>query len=379
MKNPTILVTGATGKTGGAVVDQLVAKGFPVRAVIRSRDARSERLDRLGVETVFADPFDPDQLLAAMRGTQRAYYLPVFDPYMIQGSAAFAVAAQEAKLESIVQMGQWLSHRSHPAIMTRQTWLTDRLLGQIPGVAHTIINPGMFADNFLRVMDFAALLGIFPVLTGDGRAAPVSNEDMARVAAALLIDPAGHEGKTYRPTGPVLLSGKEMAAEVAMVLGRRVTAVNLPFWMFRKVARQQRINPLEISGFRFYVEEMKRGTFELDGGVTDVVRELTGEPAESFRTTASRYAAMPFAKPTVINRLKAFLNFNRTPFYWGYDLEKWDREMGFPVPPTPSLSIDDAGWRGEHGASAVAGETPPQPRSNGAKNDVRTQAAVARS
>jgi len=349
VKKPIILVTGATGKTGGAVVDQLVAKGFPVRAVIRSRDARSERLDRLGVETVFADPFDPDQLLAAMRGTQRAYYLPVFDPYMIQASAAFAVAAREAKLESIVQMGQWLSHRSHPALMTRQTWLTDRLLAQIPGVAHTIINPGMFADNFLRVLDFAALLGIFPVLTGAGRAAPVSNEDMARVAAALLIDPTGHEGKTYRPTGPALLSGKDMAAEVAKVLGRRVTAVNLPFWVFRKVARQQRINPLLISGFRFYVEEMKRGTFELNGGVTDVVCDLTGTPAESFEATARRYAAMPFAKPTTFNKLKAFLRFNLTPFYRGYDLEKWDREKAFPVPPAASLSIDDAEWRSEHG------------------------------
>lgn len=365
MKQPTILVTGATGKTGGAVVEQLVAKGFPVRAVIRSRDARSERLDRLGVETVFADPFDPDQLLAAMRGTQRAYYLPVFDPYMIQGSAAFAVAAREAKLESIVQMGQWLSHRSHPAIMTRQTWLTDRLLSQIPGVAHTILNPGMFADNFLRVMDLAVLLGIFPVLTGEGRAAPVSSEDMARVAAALLIAPTGHEGKTYRPTGPALLSGKEMAAEVAKVIGRRVMAVNLPFWMFRKVARQQRINPLEISGFRFYVEEMKRGTFELNGGVTDVVSELTGAPAESFGTTIARYAAMPFAKPTFFNKLKAFLNFNLTPFYWGYNLEKWDREKGFPVPPAASLSIDDSQWCSEHGASMEeAAATASRPKSS---------------
>ncbi len=360
-----VLVTGATGKTGGAVVDQLVARGVPVRAVIRSVDARSRRLERMGVETVFADPFDPEQLLEAMRGTQRAYYLPVFDTYMIQASAAFAVAAREAKLESIVQMGQWLSHRSHPAIMTRQTWLSDRLLARIPGVAHTILNPGMFADNFLRVMDFAALLGIFPVLTGEGRAAPVSNEDMARVAAAVLVDPAPHAGKSYRPTGPALLSGKEMAVEVARVLGRRVTAVNLPFWLFRKVARQQRVNPLEVSGFRFYVEEMKRGTFELGGGVTDVVRELTGTPAESFETTARRYAAMPFAKPTAGNKLRAFLSFNRTPFYVGYDLEKWDRDRGFPVPPAPSLSLDDPRWRSEHGVPAATEAPATSPRSSG--------------
>lgn len=353
MKPPTILVTGATGKTGGAVVDQLVAKGIPVRAVVRSRDARSERLDRLGVDTVVADLFDPDQMVEAMRGTQRAYYLPIFHPYMIQSSVAFAVAAREAKVEAVVQMGQWLSHRSHPAIMTRQTWLTDRLFAQLPGIGHVVLNPGLFADNFLRTIDFAALLGIFPILTGEGRCAPVSNEDMARVAVAALLDPAKHAGKSYRPTGPRLLSGRDMARIVAGVVGHRVIPWNLPFWMFRKVARQQRIDPLEVSGFRFYVEEMKRGAFELGGGITNVVEELTGAPAEPFETTAGRYAAMPFARQTFGNRLKAFFKLNLTPFYRGYDLDEWDGQKGFPVPPKPSLSVDDARWRSEHGESAI--------------------------
>ena len=58
-------------------------------------------------------------------------------------------------------MGQWLSHRAHPSIMTRQTWLVDQMFAQLPNIAHTIINPGMFADNFLRVIDLAALLGVF--------------------------------------------------------------------------------------------------------------------------------------------------------------------------------------------------------------------------
>jgi len=124
--------------------------------------------------------------------------------------------------------------------------------------------------------------------------------------------------------------------------------VNLPFWLFRKVARQQQINPLEISGFRFYVEEMRRGTFEQDGGVTTVVENLTGQPAESFETTAQRYATMPFARQTFGNRVKAFVNFNLTPFYPGADLDKWDRQKGIPIPPNPTLSIDDERWSEEH-------------------------------
>ena len=96
MPLPKILVTGATGKTGAAVVDQLLAKGYPVRASVRVRDARSADLERRGAEVVVADLFDPDQLRDAMVGVQRGYYVPPFHPYAIQSAVAFAVAAQEA-------------------------------------------------------------------------------------------------------------------------------------------------------------------------------------------------------------------------------------------------------------------------------------------
>ena len=85
MTNATVLVTGATGKTGGAVVAQLREKNIAVRAMVRTRDNRSERLERLGAEVVVADMYDYDQLVSAMRGTQRAYYCPPFAPYMMPG------------------------------------------------------------------------------------------------------------------------------------------------------------------------------------------------------------------------------------------------------------------------------------------------------
>ena len=351
MAKPTILVTGATGGTGAPVVAELLAKGFPVRATVRKRDARSEALDRQGVATIVADLYDADQMLDALRGVQRAYFLPLIEPYMIQSAAAFAVAAREAKLEHVVQMSQWTSHRAHPTAMTQQTWLVDKLFAAIPGVAHTIFNPGMFAHNFLRTIDFAALLGVFPVISGEGRAAPVSNEDMGRVAAALLAEgPDKHAGKRYRPTGPELLSAREMAAIVAKVVGRGVRPVEMPFWMLGKVARQQGIDPYSISCLRFYMEDMKRGTFAFAGGVTDVVRELTGAPAESFETIARRYAAMPFARQTLGNRVKAMASFAATPFYRGFNFDNWDRAMRLPAPAHPTLSIEDAQWRAEHAA-----------------------------
>lgn len=349
MSKPKILVTGATGGTGLPVVRDLLSRGFPVRAMVRRRDARSVALEQFGAETVVADMYDPDQLFDAIKGTQRAYYLPLIEPYMIQSATAFAIAAREAKLEHVVQMSQWTSHRAHPTAMTQQTWLVDKLFAQIPGIAHTIFNPGMFAYNFLRTMDFAALLGIYPMFSGEGRAAPISNEDMGRTAAVLLAEgPDRHAGHRYRPTGPQLLSAREMAAIVAKAVGHPVLSVNMPIWMLSKVARQQGVDPYAISCLRYYMEDMKRGTFSFEGGVTNVVEELTGTPAESFETTARRYAAMPFARQTLGNRLKAFLSFNMTPFYRGTNFDTWDRAMRFPLPQNSSFSIDDEQWRLEH-------------------------------
>lgn len=345
---PRILVTGATGKTGGAVVAELLRKGWPVRAVVRRRDERSAALNEMGAETVVVDYFDIDHWRSAMEGTRRAYFLPIMHPFMIQGANAFALAARDARLEQVVQMSQWLSSPSHPSLLTRQIWLVDRLFADIPGVAHTILNPGMFADNFLRLIDFATLLRVYPHLTKDSRSAPVSNEDIARVAVAVFADPARHAGHVYRPTGPTLLSAREMAEAIGRAIGQRVLPIGIPFWMFLKTARMQGVDPYEVSGFRFYLKDHWRGAFSAGGGVTDVVRELTGSPAEDFATTARRYAAKPFAQPTLSNRLKAIWNFNRTPLHPGWNLDRFDRDRGFPTPSAPRLAIDDESWKASH-------------------------------
>jgi uncharacterized protein YbjT (DUF2867 family) len=351
MKRSPILVTGATGKIGGAVVRELLSRGLPVRAVVRVDDVRSQALERQGAETVVADLYDPNQMQRAMQGAVHAFYVPPFQPHMIHSAVAFADAAREARLEHVVQLSQWTSSPSHPAILTRQTWLVDRLFATLPGIAHTIVNPGMFADNFLRVMDFPALLGIYPVLSGTSKSAPVSNEDIARVVAAVLAEPDRHAGMRYRPTGPKLLSAQEMAGVIARVVGRRVRPVNMPIWMLAKAGRLQKsADPFELVCIRYYMRDHRQGAFELGGGVTDVVRELTGTPAEDFEATARRYAAMPFARKTFSNCARAWLSFLVTPFYPGYDLARYEREHSFPTPTDARLTMDCDTWRREHAA-----------------------------
>ena len=347
MVRPKIFVTGATGKTGVSVVTALRALDYPVRAVVRRRDARSAHLEFLGAEIAEADIYDYENLAAAMRGTQRAYYCPPLGPYLLQSATAFAVAAREARIESVVNISQWTASPSHPAIATRQHWLADELFKLLPDIAHTIVAPGYFADNYLRLIDFAAFLGVFPVLTGSSRNAPPSNEDIARVSVAALIAPERHAGKRYRPTGPALLSAYDMAAIIAKVLGHRVVALPMPFWLFQRAARLQGVDPFLLASLRYYVRDHVAGAFAVDAP-TDDVYETTGRPAEDFETTARRYAAMPFAQPTLSNRVRTLLNFALVPFVPGYDFERRSRVQLEPLPMHATQCMDSERWHGEH-------------------------------
>ena len=348
MIKPRIIVTGATGKTGSVVTTQLLKAGYPVRAMVHREDSRSARLKAQGAEIAVADMSDVERIADALRSVQGAYYCPPLDPYMIQGAVAFAVAAKEAQLEHIVGLTQWLASPSHPSLMTRQHWLVDRLFSMTPGVAHTIVNPGFFADAYLVTIGLAAHLGVFPWMYGTSRNAPPSNEDIARVAVAALTDPARHAGKSYRPTGPELLGAEDLARAIGRAVGRSVRVVPTPTWLFMKAARMGGLSIDLMSNVRYYIDDHKRGAFELGAPTTDVL-EVTGRPAEDFETIVRRYAAQPRNQRSFGNWIREFAQFMIAPLSPGFNFDRYDRELRRPFPSLPQFAPEGKVWRSEHG------------------------------
>ena len=219
-----------------------------------------------------------------------------------------------------------------------------------PGIAHTIVNPGFFADDYLLPIGLAAHLGVFPWMYGDSRNAPPSNEDIARVAAAVLMDPARHAGKSYRPTGPELLGAKEMAQAIGRVVGRSLRVIPTPTWLFMKSARMAGLPVDTLSNIRYYVDDHKRGAFEAGAPTTDVL-DVTGRSAEDFETIARRYTAQPVHQRTLGNWLREFARFMMAPLTSGVNFERYDRELRRPFPSAPRFAVESAIWRNEHGMS----------------------------
>jgi NAD(P)H-binding len=116
MLKPRIIVTGATGKTGSVVVTELLKASYPVRALVHREDGRSTLLKAQRAEIAVADLMDAERVADPLKDVQRAYYCPPYDPYMIQGAVAFAVAAKDTQLEHLVGLTQWTASPSHPGI-----------------------------------------------------------------------------------------------------------------------------------------------------------------------------------------------------------------------------------------------------------------------
>ena len=348
MTHPQILVCGATGKIGGVVARELLASGYPVRALVRRDDARSVSLRKAGADIFVGDLGDAEAVLAAMRGTARAFFLPPFEPTMLHHAVAFATAAREAKLEAVAWLSQWLASPSHPSTTTRQHWHADRVLEMMPGIALTKVNPGYFADSYLALIDYAANLGVLPSLYRDSRNAPPSNEDIGRVVAAALMDPAKHAGKSYRPTGPALLSERDMAAILSRVLGRRVIRVPMPKWMFLRAARLDGFSITQMSGVLHYIEDHKLGAFSLGAPTSDVF-DVTGRQPEGFETIARRYAARPGAQRTFGNFARQLAKFMIVPATPGYAFKRFQRGLHMPEPAHALYAPQSETWRREHG------------------------------
>jgi NAD(P)H dehydrogenase (quinone) len=290
---PTTLVTAAAGKTGRHTALALLSRGLPVRAMVHREDARSEALRSRGAEIVVGNMNDVNDVRNALNGVQRAYWAAPSVASALEAATLFAAIAEEKRLEVVVSMSQWLADPGHLSAQTRATWLADRVFDWMPSVGSITVNPGFFAESYTYTLDSVAQFGALTLPFGDGLNAPPSNEDIAAVAAALLIDPGPHLGRSFRPTGPELVTPSGYAEILSRVFGRTIRYVDIPFAVLAKSARSIGFGEYELIQLKWYVDELKRGTFAINAP-TDVVQRLTGRPPENMETIARRYlAAMP--------------------------------------------------------------------------------------
>lgn len=218
----SLLVTGASGNVGSAVVAAALAQGMDVRVADRD-PARTARAWPASVQRVSFDFRDPATWDAALEGVNRVFLLrPPAIADMGSSLNPFVDRALASGVEHVVflsvagaERNRWVPHHAVEAHL-RQA-----------GIAHTNLRPGFFAQNLgdayrRDILDDDRLY----VPAGRAPVNWVDVRDVAEVAVRVFDAPATHRGRSYTLAGPGPVAWPEVAAILSEVLGRRIRYVS---------------------------------------------------------------------------------------------------------------------------------------------------------
>ncbi|MEU6558066.1 NmrA/HSCARG family protein [Nocardia nova] len=245
-----VLVTGATGRQGGATARALLAAGIPVRALVRDRTtSRAEAVAALGAELVTGDLHDRDSVISAATGARAVFSVQMpgmseagfdFEGEVAQGinlvEAARTAGVPQFVHTSVTGAGQ---HTEHPRWAAGR-WAVEHSLTakatiqnhvRAAGFPHwTLLKPGTFMDNFLPSMRYMFPRGVegglVSILRPDTRLSLVAVDDIGRAATAALTAPERFDGIELELASDYL-SMTEIADVLSRALGTPVTAPDL--------------------------------------------------------------------------------------------------------------------------------------------------------
>ncbi|MEV5570403.1 NAD(P)H-binding protein [Spirillospora sp. NPDC052269] len=275
----TVLVLGATGKTGRDVVDALVARDVPTRAASRDPGTAVP-----GVEPVRFDWADRSTWAPALEGVDGLYvvgpYMRPDEPGLVREFVAAAPDLRRVVLMSVLGVDRM------PDTVPMTTWEADV---RASGKEWTVLRPNWFHQNFGA--GFATSLredGALALPAAEAEVGFVDTRDVAEVAAAALTED-GHAGMIHTITGPEVLTLRQVTGILGEAAGRDLRYTPLTPDRFGDAMRQNGLNEGQIT--------WQQGLFQLirDGGnavVTDTVERITGRPPRSLKSYADENAAL---------------------------------------------------------------------------------------
>jgi uncharacterized protein YbjT (DUF2867 family) len=262
-----ILVTGATGNVGRLVVDELLALGATDVRALTTNPAKAALPP--GVEVVRGFLGRPATLPAAFEGVDRMYLAP-----LVETAAEACRLAAEAGVRHIVDL----------AGAKGEHWQAVEDGVEASGVPWTHLEAGEFMANASLWAPQIIAGDVVRDTCGDAANAPIAMEDIAAVAARILID-GGHRGVAYELTGPQSLTRRERVRLIGAALGRELTYVDLPYG--EAVAQ---LEPAMGEFAAWYIDGLAQ-LAEHPQLATPTVADIIGRPGMTFAQWARRHIA----------------------------------------------------------------------------------------
>jgi uncharacterized protein YbjT (DUF2867 family) len=266
-----ILVTGASGTVGKAVLKEVARSGAKHRAMYRLAEEAAKAPP--GTATVIADFAKKETLAAALRGVDSVYLVcsPIPDLPQLEGNmleASVAAGVRHIVLNSALGAGDFA--KSFPSWHRK---VEDKLKGT--RISFTILRPNSFHQNVLTY--FAPSIraqDAFYGSMGNARVSFLDVRDIAAVAAKVLSG-GEYSGKTYELNGPEALSYPELAQKISKHAGRPVQYVDIPAEAQRKAMLDQGMPGWQVDAL---LELQGYYTSGKGGAVDPLLQSLLGHP-----------------------------------------------------------------------------------------------------
>ena len=279
-----ILVTGATGNVGSAVLGNLGITDGNLRALAHDESSARSLKDR-GVEAVVGDFLEPETLVPALQGVSTVLLItPIHPEQVTQASNMIKAAKDSGNDPRIVRLSVHQASHDAPTRNSRQhAQIEDELRSS--GLPYTLLRPTTFMQNTLATARTVASEGRIYQPFKDGKLGMIDARDIGEVAAKVLTE-EGHEGKVYTLTGPAAISLYEVAEALSEVLGKEVRYVNISL----EDAKRAMLN-MGLSEWRadVLIEYAKAHSEGYSNFTTEDVEQLTGHRATSYKEFATDF------------------------------------------------------------------------------------------
>lgn len=279
-----ILVTGAAGKTGRAIIAALVTRGASVRALVH-RPEKVSLVEEWGAqEVVVGDVRDPATMTEAARDARAVYHIcPNMSPDEVSIGQTAMTASRDAGVEHFVYHS--VLHPQTEAMPHH--WLKLRVEEKLfeSGLPYTVLQPAAYMQNVLAYWTPIVEQGVYPVPYASGtRLGMVDLKDVAAVAALVLTDP-GHVGATYELAGGEVLTQEEVAEILGQKLGRSVRTGSVSLGAWEQRARSTGMGDYEVDSLIRMFDYYERFGF---WGNPRVLGWLLGRPPTTFADFVER-------------------------------------------------------------------------------------------
>lgn len=221
-----ILVTGATGKIGKELVNELRTRKAGFKVMARSKDAE-KAFDSKGIKVVHGDFERHGSYADALTGVQQVFLLTTPSPDGVRIEGDFLKACKAKGVQHVVRLSAMGANPWSSSALLRCHGRCEAQL-EDSGLDFTILRPTMFMQNLAAFMGPTVAKESTLYAPAGGALMPmVDTRDIAAVAATLLATP-GNGAPVYEITGPEAVTYTGIAERLSLALGRRIAYVDVP-------------------------------------------------------------------------------------------------------------------------------------------------------